>query len=206
MISFFQIMFVFGHRAWKVADPKARDHMGVGAFNLIRRDVYQKIGTYHALRMNVIDDINLGRLVKKHGFGQRNVFGKDLIGLRWAKGAFGVVGNLDKNFFALMRFNVAIVLVALVGMAILNLGPFLGVVFAPGWAKIGYTAALIALALLYVGMSSKSHVSPLYFFVHPISSCLFLFTLIRSAYLTIANGGVIWRGTKYSLDELKKNL
>jgi glycosyltransferase involved in cell wall biosynthesis len=206
MISFFQIMFVFGYRAWKVADPKARDHMGVGAFNLIRRSVYQRIGTYKALRMNVIDDINLGRLVKEHRFAQRNVFGKDLIGLRWAKGAFGVVSNLDKNFFALMRFNVAIVLAALVGMAILNLGPFLGLVFAPGWSKTGFAAALIALALLYAGMSSKSQVSPLYFFVHPISSCLFLYTLIRSACLTIANGGVIWRGTKYSLGELRKNL
>jgi cellulose synthase/poly-beta-1,6-N-acetylglucosamine synthase-like glycosyltransferase len=34
MIAFFQALFVFGHRPWKVADPKARDHMGVGAFSL----------------------------------------------------------------------------------------------------------------------------------------------------------------------------
>ncbi len=37
MIAFFQTLFVFGHRPWKVADPKTKDHMGVGAFNLIRR-------------------------------------------------------------------------------------------------------------------------------------------------------------------------
>src|SRR5262249_54748574 len=36
MIAFFQTLFVFGHRPWKVADPKTRDHMGVGAFNLVR--------------------------------------------------------------------------------------------------------------------------------------------------------------------------
>ena len=33
MIAFFQALFVFGHRPWKVADPKSQDHMGVGAFN-----------------------------------------------------------------------------------------------------------------------------------------------------------------------------
>ena len=33
MIAFFQTLFVFGHRPWKVADPKSQDHMGVGAFN-----------------------------------------------------------------------------------------------------------------------------------------------------------------------------
>ena len=37
MIAFFQTMFMFGHRPWKVADPSTDDHMGVGAFNLVRR-------------------------------------------------------------------------------------------------------------------------------------------------------------------------
>src|SRR5437899_9699293 len=50
MTAFFQTLFVFGHRPWKVADPRTRDHMGVGAFNLIRRCVYEAIGTYQALR------------------------------------------------------------------------------------------------------------------------------------------------------------
>jgi len=32
MIAFFQTLFVFGHRPWKVADPRTKDHIGVGAF------------------------------------------------------------------------------------------------------------------------------------------------------------------------------
>ena len=76
MIAFFQTMFVFGHRPWKVADPKSRDHMGVGAFNLIRRNVYEAVGTYEALRMEVLDDMKLGKVVKNAGFAQRNVFGE----------------------------------------------------------------------------------------------------------------------------------
>src|SRR5262249_6223146 len=48
MIAFFQTLFVFGHRPWKVADPKTKDHMGVGAFNLVRRSVYESVGTYRA--------------------------------------------------------------------------------------------------------------------------------------------------------------
>ena len=46
MIAFFQSMFMFGHRPWKVADPSTDDHMGVGAFNLVRRRVYEAVGTY----------------------------------------------------------------------------------------------------------------------------------------------------------------
>ena len=72
MIAFFQAMFVFGHRPWKTADPKARDHMGVGAFNLIRRSTYEAIGTYERMRLSVVDDMKLGELVKQGGFAQRN--------------------------------------------------------------------------------------------------------------------------------------
>src|SRR5580700_12136111 len=57
MIAFFQTMFMFGHRPWKVADPSTDDHMGVGAFNLVRRRVYDAVGTYEALRMEVLDDM-----------------------------------------------------------------------------------------------------------------------------------------------------
>jgi hypothetical protein len=41
MISFFQAMFIFAYRPWKVRDPKARDSMGVGAFNMVRRSAYE---------------------------------------------------------------------------------------------------------------------------------------------------------------------
>ncbi len=60
MIAFFQTLFVFGHRPWKVADPKTKDHIGVGAFNMIRRTVYEALGTYQALRFDVLDDMKLG--------------------------------------------------------------------------------------------------------------------------------------------------
>src|ERR1700683_4685728 len=71
MIAFFQTLFVFGHRPWKVADPKSKDHMGGGAFNLLRRRVYDAIGTYQALRFDIVDDMKLGKVVKNAGFRQR---------------------------------------------------------------------------------------------------------------------------------------
>ena len=153
MIAFFQTMFVFGHRPWKVADPKSRDHMGVGAFNLIRRSVYEAVGTYKALRMEVLDDMKLGKVVKNAGFAQRNVFGGDLISIRWANGAMGVVNNLTKNFFAVLSFQWPRTLISAFGLAFLNLMPFLGVWLAHGWARLPYAIALVSMFSIYVGMS-----------------------------------------------------
>ena len=206
MIAFFQALFVFGHRPWKVADPDARDHMGVGAFSLVRRPVYEAVGTYQALRMEVLDDMKLGKVVKNAGFSQRNVFGADLISLRWAEGAFGVVNNLTKNFFAVMSFQWWRTVASIFGLAFLNLGPFLGVWLAQGWARLPYAAALGSLFAIYYGMSSKSAVPAHYFFLHPISTSLFMYTLLRSMFHTLWNDGIVWRGTKYPLEELKKGL
>ena len=206
MIAFFQALFVFGHRPWKVADPKARDHMGVGAFNMVRRSVYYAVGTYRALRMEVLDDMKLGKVIKNAGFAQRNVFGEDLISLHWAKGAFGIVNNLTKNFFAVLSFQWPRTVACIVGLGFLNLGPFLGVWLAHGWARVPYAIALGSLFLIYYGMSVRSAVPSYYFFLHPVSTSLFMYTLLRSMVHTLANDGIVWRGTKYPLEELRKGM
>ena len=206
MIAFFQALFVFGHRPWKVADPKAPDHMGVGAFNLVRRPVYDAVGTYRAVRMEVVDDMKLGKVIKNAGFAQRNVSGDDLISLHWAKGAFGIVDNLTKNFFAVLSFQWPRTVACIVGLGFLNLGPFLGIWLAHGWARVPYAIALGSLFAIYCGMSARSAVPPYYFFLHPVSTSLFMYTLTRSMFHTLWNGGIVWRGTKYPLEELRKGL
>jgi cellulose synthase/poly-beta-1,6-N-acetylglucosamine synthase-like glycosyltransferase len=206
MIAFFQTMFMFGHRPWKVADPSTDDHMGVGAFNLVRRRVYDAVGTYEALRMEVLDDMKLGKVVKKAGFAQRNVFGGDLISIRWAHGAMGVVNNLTKNFFAVLSFQWWRTVISALGLAFLNYGPFLGIWLAHGWARVPYALALGSMFLIYIGMSWRSAVPPYYFLLHPVSTTLFIYTLLRSMFLTLWNDGIVWRGTKYPLEELRKGI
>jgi len=206
MIAFFQTMFMFGHRPWKVADPSTDDHMGVGAFNLVRRRVYDAVGTYEALRMEVLDDMKLGKVVKNSGFAQRNVFGGDLISIRWAHGAMGIVNNLTKNFFAVLSFQTWRTLLSAFGLVFLNLGPFLGVGLAHGWQRLPYVIALVSMFMIYIGMSWRSSVPPYYFLLHPVGSVLFTYTLLRSMILTLRNDGIVWRGTKYPLEELRKGL
>jgi cellulose synthase/poly-beta-1,6-N-acetylglucosamine synthase-like glycosyltransferase len=206
VIAFFQTLFVFGHRPWKVADPKTKDHIGVGAFNMIRRSVYDAVGTYQALRFEVVDDMKLGKIVKNGGYAQRNVYGANLISLRWVQGAMGMVNNLTKNSFAIMSFQWWRALLSAFALAFLNLMPFLGVGLAHGWARVPYVVALASIFGIYVGMSSESDVPVYYFVLHPVGATLFVYTMLRSMTLTLVRGGVVWRGTFYPLDELRKGM
>ena len=206
MIAFFQTLFMFGHRPWKVSDPKAKDHMGVGAFNMIRRAAYEKVGTYQALRMEVLDDMKLGKVVKNAGLAQRNVFGDGLLSIHWASGALGVVNNFTKNFFAVMSFQGWRTVATAGALLFLNLMPFVGICFASGWSRAGYALAVLSMFAIYAGMSLRTKIAPYYFFLHPISTLLFNYALLQSMFVTLRDGGVTWRGTKYPLDELRKGL
>jgi glycosyltransferase involved in cell wall biosynthesis len=206
MIAFFQTLFLFGHRPWKVADPKTKDFMGVGAFNLIRRQVYEAVGTYEALRFEVLDDMKLGKVVKTAGYAQRNVFGRGLLSFRWAKGALGVVENLTKNMFAVMSFQWWRALGSAIALIFLNLLPFAGIALTHGWARVPYAVALAAMFGIYVGMSRMSDIPAYFIVLHPVSSVLFLYIMLRSMTLTLTRGGVVWRGTFYPLEELRKGM
>ena len=206
MIGFFQSLFLFGHRPWRVADPKTKDFMGVGAFNLIRRQVYEAVGTYEALRFDVLDDMKLGKVVKNGGYAQRNVFGRGLLSIRWAKSAMGVVENLTKNMFAVMSFQWWRALGSAFALVFLNLMPFAGTALAHGWARVPYVIALLSMFGIYVGMSRMSDVPAYYFLLHPVSSTLYVYLVLRSMALTLLQGGVVWRGTFYPLEELRKGM
>jgi cellulose synthase/poly-beta-1,6-N-acetylglucosamine synthase-like glycosyltransferase len=206
MLSGFAMLFLWGHRAWKVADPKADDWTGLGPFNLIRRDAYEKIGTFRALRMEVIEDMKLGKLVKQHGLAQRMVLGPGLLPWQWGRGAFGIVRNLTKNMFASMQFRWERAIGGSFLFCFLNFMPFLGLWLAPSWAKLPYAIAIAAMAALYSGLSRLMRVSALWVVLHPVSSLLLLYTMARSMAHAARHRGVIWRGTWYSLKDLRKGL
>jgi len=158
------------------------------------------------LRFEVLDDMKLGKLVKDNGFAQRYANAGDLLSVRWVVGGIGVAHNLTKNLFALLQFKVLKSIGACIALAFLNWTPFLGVWLAPGWSRLGYAVALSSIFTIYFGVSRLVPISPLYFFLHPIGTGLFIYAVLRSMLLTLFRKGVVWRGTLYPLDELRKGL
>jgi hypothetical protein len=117
-----------------------------------------------------------------------------------------VVNNLTKNFFAVLSFQWLRTLISAFGLAFLNLMPFLGVWLAHGWERLPYGIALGAMFLIYFGISRRSGVPAYYFLLHPLSTALFIYTLMRSMFHTLWNDGIVWRGTRYPLEELRKGM
>jgi cellulose synthase/poly-beta-1,6-N-acetylglucosamine synthase-like glycosyltransferase len=204
LVAFLQVLSIWALRPWRVADPAARrDSIGVGAFNLIRRSAYDALGGWEALRMEIVEDLALGRRVKTRGFAQRAVLGLDLVGVRWAQGAFGVVDNLTKNLFAVFHFRPELLLGFVCGLALFTLFPLAACLAGPAlWWPTGLM--LIALFLAYQQMGRYQHFSSAQMPLYPVAAVLLLYALLRSMCLALWHGGVSWRGTFYSLRELRQ--
>lgn len=155
--------------------------------------------------MSVVDDMRLAEKVKQAGLASRVAFGEGMVTIRWAVGAGGVMRNLTKNFFAYLRYNLGFALLASLGMLWLHLGPWLGTAFAAGWARASCAVALGSLFAVYGLMGQRTKIGIGYVLLHPAASLLTVFTLMRSTALTLGRGGVLWRGTFYTLAELKRN-
>ena len=203
LLSFFQIFGIWAARPWKVADPAARDAIGIGAFNLLRREAYEQIGGYGAIRMEIVEDIAIARRIKSVGLRQRFAFGLGLVNVHWAAGVPGLVGVMTKNVFAATNYHVSLLLLGCVWLWFFCVGPFVALAMHPTDLPNALTVASIAYG--YYLLSRLSGRSPWNFLLAPFAAGTFIFILLRSMVTTLRQGGVQWRGTFYSLGELRKN-
>ncbi|HEY0162468.1 MAG TPA: glycosyltransferase [Edaphobacter sp.] len=205
LLGYLGVMGMWATRPWKASDPKAvRDSIGIGAFNLLRTEAYEKLGGFESLRMEILEDLTLARRVKLAGLRQNVAVAPGMVSLHWAAGALGVVKVMTKNLFAVFRFCLPLVLAATVGLATLCLGPVV-LLFFPQ-TRLAAMIALASVAVLYKLSSRHSKISPWYCLLFPAGAALFFYSLLRSVLVTLRQGGVTWRGTFYSLKELRKNI
>ncbi len=203
MLSAMQVYSAFAVRLWKVADPRSRrDRLGVGAFNLVRREAYDAIGGFAALRMEVLEDVRLGVEIKRRGLRQRVAFGAGLVTLHWASGVGGIVRNVTKNLFAAFRFNAALALGGAASLAGLGIYPALSVLGPPAMRLPGLVAILFQL-LLYRAFRREGGSSPAYALMLPAATVCLVYAMLRSVAVTLYRGAVVWRGTTYPLKELR---
>lgn len=190
-------------RPWKAHDPDSWAVIGVGAFNMVRRSAYERVGTYKAMCLAVIDDLELGRAMKRAGWGTRVAVADGAVRIHWAHGAMGFVRTLTKNAYALFGFRWFVVLPLVAANLAAHVVPYAAVFVAPGWSKLGFALYLLSNFWLYVTLRRVFNISPWYFFLHPVGAALTSYAMLRSMFVTIRAGGVVWRGTTYSYATLR---
>lgn len=198
----FFMAFYRRFKPWTVSDPKSKNFVGVGAFNLVRRSFYEKAGTHEKLRLDVIDDMHLGRNLKEAGVKQFAVYGPELVSVQWIRGWQGVLKSLEKNAFAGFGYSWPLVALATMAGVCLDVLPFLGIFFT-GPVFIFSVLTLFCIFACYTACS-RVHANALFSFpTHAIGTLLMLAVIWRSVFQILRKGGVTWRSTFYPLSRLR---
>jgi glycosyltransferase involved in cell wall biosynthesis len=204
-VAAFGVFFSLYARPWKARDARSRFHIGIGAFNLIRTDVYRAIGTHRAIAMRPDDDMKLGKLVKKHGFRQEAVYGRDLITVEWYASLGEAVDGLMKNAFAGVNYSLLAVAGSTAALFLMDVWPFLALAVTHGATRAlnGVSVALIVLVFWTSAHwgGARLRYAPAF----PAAALLFAYIMWRSALLAVIRGSVTWRGTAYPLAEMRAN-
>ena len=204
VVVFIHLFFIY-IRPWKVDDPQSPAFIGVGAFNLLKRDVYTAVGTMRAIAMRPDDDVKLGKLIKRQGFRQRFLAGRGLVRVPWYASFREMMIGLEKNLFAGVDYSLAISVAGTSFFLFVYLWPFVSLLFLPGsawWMALSAALVLLWQALRTACATDCSRWSVALF---PLAVVLFVFVQWRAITLTYIRNGIRWRDTHYPLAELRAN-
>ena len=206
VMTFFACAFVLATRPWSVSNPKSSAYVGVGAFQLIRRSTYEKMGTHRRLAMEVVDDVKVGKLVKEAGCRSGVGRAGPAVSVHWHSGVRNLIRGTEKNFFAAANYSLWIASAQLFSIFMAWIFPWLALPFVHGWARIFAMVAIVVPMLAQAGAAREFRVSMLYALTQPVAAVIFFWMLLRSTVVTLRNGGIRWRGTFYPLEELRRGL
>ena len=221
LVAAFGQMFLLGARAFEMDRDLRRGGAGVGAFNLMRRAAYERVGGHRLLRMDAADDFKLGRLLKESGARQRIFLGVGLVRCPWHRGTFQVIRGLEKNLFSGFDYSLTQLVAFTLFVLLTTFGPAVaagaatlltmrGGAIPAGPLAAAWAPVLLQATLLILGYATEGrrhgHAPWMPALLHPISLLLLAGAAWNSAVRTLLQGGVRWRDTFYPLDVLRRGL
>ncbi|MDU0205893.1 glycosyltransferase family 2 protein [Paenibacillus sp. MAH-36] len=206
-VHFFLFSFSLFVRPWRANIDNAKGPgIGIGAFNMVSRSAYEAIGMHKAIALRPDDDLQLGIFLKRAGYRQRVLSAKHLLQVEWYRSLKDAVIGLEKNLFSGFRYSYMVALLACLGQIGFFICPWLGLLFLWDWRGAVYAVAVILQIWLYRKLMSRlMSLRGDSAYLLPVSASLLVYTIVRSVWLTWKQGGIYWRGTFYSLRELKRS-
>lgn len=195
----------FTIKPWRIRYTWSKKSLGYGAFNLVEKSAYENAGTHQAIKLECLDDLKLGALLKNSGFKQDTVNGMDFIERQWYANLPAMIHGLQKNSFAYFNYNFAHLIAATILAFTFFIWPTIAIfcTSGPGQSLNVLNVCLLTFAAAYV--CTQFRLPKKFAVLYPASILLLLYTIWNSALVTYKQNGVIWRDTFYPLDDLKQN-
>ena len=201
----FMVIFALFSRPWKAKDPKSRFHIGIGAFNMVRAETYRQVGGHETIRLRPDDDIKLGKIIKQRGFRQSVAYAPESLAVEWYSSIIEAIRGLEKNTFSGADYSILMVISGVASQILFSIWPFAALFLTSGVTWYMNLAVILLSLILYADCARFHHSKVWYAIGYPVATLLFAVIMMRTMILNLVQGGIYWRGTFYSLKELKAN-
>jgi cellulose synthase/poly-beta-1,6-N-acetylglucosamine synthase-like glycosyltransferase len=201
----FTMFFSLYARPWKAPDARSRCFIGIGAFNLVRSEVYRAVGGHSRIALRPDDDIKLGKIIKDAGYAQEMLFGGGCMVIEWYPSLGALARGLEKNSLAGVDYRVAAMAWGTLALAVSCIWPFAALAATSGVTLALNAATCCALLAVYMETARVVGTPCWYALGFPLMAAIFVWILWRATFITLRDGGITWRGTRYPLAALKAN-
>jgi hypothetical protein len=190
------LLFLMSMADWisGVNRDQPKRYLGMGAFNFVRTPAYRASDGYEALRLTVLDDVKFGLLLRRAGHRTRAFLGGDDVECHWGTTVGQMIKIMEKNYFAALEFRISAALLLGLGAPLVWLGaivgPFTG---TPAGAAAGL--ALCSLMLPTAILARRLNWPWRFAALAPLVFPALFYAALKSAVVTLHQGGVRWRGS-----------
>ena len=189
-------------RPWR-ARQTGKMRLGVGAFNMVRASAYRAAGGHEALAMEVLDDIELGRMMAERAGRQEFMLAHGLVKLEMYRTAGEFLRGIQKNVFTFLEYSGWMLVAASFTTFASSVWPWLGPLVTEGLARWICVAAAAAAVAFYAWLAPRFGYSRWCVIHLPYMGILTIALFWQIAIRTWLEGGVKWRGTFYPLADIR---
>ena len=186
----------------KVRDAASPVAMGSGAFNLVRRSAFEETPGFEHLRLETGDDAALGVMLKSHGARSELMDGAGCVSVAVYRSVREYLTGIEKNGSTLVDKPFAALVAGFALFIAIEFAPLAAPFVGPAWLRLLGVLALASLTWANTAALWANTRQWLPALAWPFGDIMLAFGMLRSTWLTGRRGGVIWRGTFYSADEL----
>ncbi|MDB5351770.1 MAG: glycosyl transferase family 2 [Planctomycetota bacterium] len=187
-------------------DPKSPVAIAAGGFLLVKRSVYERVGGHEAVRAEIVEDIQFGRLVKQSG-GRLSIHLAPDLAWTHMYGTFGDLWRgLRKNAYAGMEYQLRKYIAGAIGGQIMAWTPMVATVV--GLAIGSWPLAIVgawgwlAQALSVAPSIPYLRISPLFVLTLPLGSLAYTAIATASVW-NHHRGRIIWKGVTFSATDVQ---
>lgn len=204
-VHFFSFAFAVFTRPWKARDPESASHIGVGAFNLVRRDVYRGVGGHTRIAMRPDDDLKLGKILKNSGAKQELINASGMLEVTWYPTVAEYVRGLEKNAFSGLEYSTPLAVASIALCAAVHVWPSLAMFVTRGLQRKLWSCVVAMQTLMLGAVAWEGGDNPALGFGYPFGAAIFTYTVAAATLKTLLRDGIDWRGTHYPLEQLRAN-